>query len=98
MSKPLTIVATIQAVPGCENDVAVALKACIAPTQAEAGCEQYDLHIDNTKPGLFLFFENWTTREQWLDHMESAHLAAMKKATEGKVESTLIYEMEKVDG
>lgn len=97
MSKPLTIVATIQSLPGFENDVADALKACIVPTLAEAGCQQYDLHTDNYKPGLFLFFENWTTRQEWLEHMESDHLAIMKKATEGKVESTVIYEMAKVD-
>lgn len=98
MSKPLTIVAVIQAEAGFENEVADALKACIVPTLAEAGCEQYDLHTDNNKPGLFLFFENWTTRDEWLVHMDSAHLATMKKATEGKVESTVIYEMEKSDG
>ena len=98
MSIPLTIVAILQALPGFENDVAKALKDCIAPTQAEAGCLQYDLHTDNNKPGLFLFFENWATREEWLVHMESDHLAAMKIATEGKMEAPVIYEMEKVEG
>ncbi len=96
MSIPLTIVATIQALPGFEDDVAKALIDCIVPTLAEAGCLQYDLHTDNNKPGLYLFFENWSTREEWLVHMESDHLAAMKKATEGKMEAPVIYEMEKI--
>ncbi len=96
MSKPLTIVAILQALPGFENDVANTLKDCISPTLAEAGCLQYDLHTDNNKPGLFLFFENWSTRDHWLVHMESDHLAAMKKATEGKMQAPVIHEMEKV--
>lgn len=98
MPQPLTIVATIQAKPGCETEVAQALTNCIAPTLAEAGCLQYDLHTDHNKPGLFLFFENWATRQEWLVHMESDHLAAMKVATEGKIETTVINEMAKVEG
>ncbi len=97
MAKPLTIVATIQALQGFESDVEKALKACIEPTLAEDGCLQYDLHADNNKPGLFLFYENWATREQWLVHMESTHLATMKTATEGKMQAPLIYEMKIVD-
>ncbi len=98
MPKPLTIVATIQSLPGFEAEVATALKACIAPTLAETGCLQYDLHSDRNIPGLFLFFENWATREEWLVHMESDHLSAMKKATDGKMEATTIFEMDKIDG
>ncbi len=97
MTKPLTIVATIQALPGHENDVEKALLEVIPPTLAEPGCIQYDLHRDLQKTGLFLFFENWSTREEWDAHMESSHLAAMKKATDGKLEETIIFQMAKVD-
>ena len=97
MPTPLTIVATIQALPGYENDVEKALLEVIPPTLAESGCIQYDLHRDLQKTGLFLFYENWSTREEWDAHMDSAHLAAMNKATEGKQEDTVIYQMTKVD-
>lgn len=96
MPIPLTIVATIQALPGHENEVEKALLEVVPPTLAESGCLQYDLHRDLQKVGLFLFYENWATREEWDAHMESDHLAAMKKATEGKLEDTVIFQMEKV--
>jgi quinol monooxygenase YgiN len=96
MPTPLTIVATIQALPGHEVEVEKALTEVISPTLAEPGCLQYDLHRDLQKPGLFLFYENWSTKEEWEAHMESGHLAAMKKSTEGKLEETIIFQMERV--
>jgi quinol monooxygenase YgiN len=95
MPAPLTIVAVIQACSGNETEVERALENIIAPTLAEPGCLQYDLHRDHEKPGRFLFFENWATKAEWETHMESEHLAGMKAATDGKIDSTVIYQMEK---
>lgn len=96
MPTPLTIVATIEALPGHETAVEKALKEVVAPTLAESGCLQYDLHQDLEKPGRFLFYENWATREEWDAHMESAHLAVMKKAVDGKLADLVIFQMERV--
>ena len=96
MSQPLTIVAIIKAVPGHEDTLAELLEGLVAPTLAEAGCLQYDLHRDHEEPGRFLFFENWATKEEWLAHMESPHLAAYKKAGEEHAASTEIFQMGKV--
>lgn len=93
----LTIVAQITAVPGKEELVRTALEKLIPPTLAEAGCLQYDLHVDNENPGFFLFFENWETRELWQDHIKSAHIAAHREATAGAIANTQINEMTKVD-
>jgi len=97
MLKPLTIVAKIQSLPGCEKEVEKALLNAVKPTLVEKGCLQYDLHRDLGKPGLFLYYENWATREDWQKHMESAHLAVMKEATAGKTEGVVIYEMEQIE-
>ena len=94
---PLTIVAHITAAEGKEDLVFSELKKMVAPTLAEAGCLQYDLHRDNDKPTHFMFFENWESRELWQDHINSAHIAAYVKATEGAVTDKAIYEMTKVD-
>ena len=96
MPAPLTIVAILQALPDHEDAVAEALIACIEPTLAEDGCLQYDLHRDNTTPGLFLFYENWASREQWQVHMESDHLKTMKEVTKGKMKPPVIHEMTRV--
>jgi quinol monooxygenase YgiN len=89
----LTIVATITAVPEQAELVFAELKKLVPPTLAEAGCLQYDLHRDNVDPARFLFYENWESRELWLAHMESAHLAAFKEATGDAVVDLVIYEM-----
>jgi quinol monooxygenase YgiN len=98
MSAPLTIVARIEARPGCEEKVEASLRALIAPTLREDGCLQYDLHRDNEHPGRFLFYENWESRPQWQAHMESAHLKAHQEATADLVADFELFEMTLVRG
>ncbi len=89
----LTIVARITAKPDQIEFMKKELEKLVEPTRAEEGCLQYDLHQDDESPAHFLFYENWTTREHWLAHMENDHLAAYKAATEDAVEDFALYEM-----
>jgi len=93
---PLTIVARIEAEPDRVDLVKAELVKLIAPTLAEPGCIQYDLHQDNDNPAVFLFFENWESRELWQQHMASDHIAAYLKATDGAVAGFTLNEMTKV--
>jgi quinol monooxygenase YgiN len=94
MSKQqLTITASILAKPEKRAFVKQSLLNLIPPTLLEEGCLNYDLHQDNENPNRFFFYENWTTRDLWLDHNASAHIAAHKKATEGAVIEVIIQEM-----
>jgi len=93
---PLTIVADIRAVPEKASLVREELRKLIAPTLAEAGCLQYDLHQDNADPAHFLFFENWESRELWQAHMAAPHLAAYMGAVDGAIAAFAISEMERV--
>ena len=93
---PLTIVAHITAEPDAVEPIRAALETLIAPTRAEAGCLQYDLHQDDQDPRHFLFFENWESRELWQDHMNSPHLQAFVAATEGQLADLTIHEMTRI--
>jgi len=93
---PLTIVANIHAVAGKEALVRAELEKLIPITRAEAGCVQYDLHLDNEDPRHFLFYETWDSRELWRTHMEAPHLAAYMAATEGAVEAFTLFEMDRI--
>ena len=93
---PLTIVAKITARPGREALVRAELEKLVPITRAEAGCLQYDLHVDTGAPGVFLFFENWESRELWQAHMNAPHLAAYGAATEGAVADFTLNEMSKI--
>ena len=90
---PLTIVAHITAEPAAVDRVRSELEKLIAPTRAESGCLQYDLHQDDVKPEHFLFFENWESRELWQVHMEGQHLKDYMAATDGAIEEFTLNEM-----
>jgi len=77
MTEPmLTIFAEMYARPGKEEALREVLRGLIGPTKKEAGCVQYDLHVDNDDPKHFLFYENWTSRALLDAHLASPHLQA----------------------
>ena len=89
----LTIVAKIEAAEGRADFIKEELMKLINITREEEGCIQYDLHQDNENPGIFLFFENWASKELWQTHMDNDHLKAYIAATEGAVTSFVVNEM-----
>lgn len=93
MSKILTIVARIEANADRIELVKAQLLKLIEPTLKEVGCIQYDLHQDNEHPAVFMFYENWESRELWQMHMNNTHLAEYMLATEGAVASFTLNEM-----
>ncbi len=96
-TQQLTITATIIAKPEKRELVKQALLNLIPPTLKEEGCLNYDLHEDNTDTNRFFFYENWASRDLWLNHNASAHIAAHKKATEGAVLEVVINEMSPIN-
>lgn len=70
----VTVVATIRAKPGKEEDVKKALLKLIEPTRAEAGCINYDLHQAVDDRSVFVFHENWTSRRDLDEHLAKPHL------------------------
>ena len=97
MAKPLTIIARIEA--GKQNvDLDKSeLRKLITPTRREKGCLQYDLHQENDHPEVFVFYENWKSRELWQRHMNSGHIKAYMEATDGAVEDFTVLEMTRMD-
>ncbi|MGI9552064.1 MAG: putative quinol monooxygenase [Aurantibacter sp.] len=93
----LTITASILAKPGKRELVKQSLLNLIPPTLAEEGCLNYDLHEDLENPDRFFFYENWATRQYWLNHNDSAHIAAHKKTTEGTVLEVVINQLSVLD-
>ncbi|MFA8342884.1 MAG: putative quinol monooxygenase [Rhodothermaceae bacterium] len=95
-NQKLTIVANILAKEEKRELVKSELLKLIDTTRAEEGCINYDLHQDNENPNLFLFFENWATRELWQKHMQNDHLKEYLKATDGAIESFIVKEMTQI--
>jgi quinol monooxygenase YgiN len=72
--KKVTVVARFRAKSGLERQVADALSDLIQPTRKEPGCVNYDLHQSPEDKTLFLFYENWTSKRDLDQHLETPHL------------------------
>lgn len=69
-----TVIGTLTARPETREELASLLMALVAPTRAEAGCINYDFHVDAADPSVFVFYENWTDRAALDAHLAMPHL------------------------
>ncbi|HYY57771.1 MAG TPA: antibiotic biosynthesis monooxygenase [Pyrinomonadaceae bacterium] len=63
MKKQLSVVARVKAVKGMEEKVRRECLALVELSRLERGCINYDLHQSADDPSLFMFYENWMSRE-----------------------------------
>lgn len=70
----VTVVATFKSKPGMEKTVKAAIEALIAPTRAESGCINYDLHRSADDPSVFMLYENWISKKDLDAHLEMPYL------------------------
>ena len=73
MSSPLTLIATITALPGHADLVESSLRQLVPPSQAEAGCLQYNLHRHQDQPNRFIMVEQWRDAAALSAHQQTAH-------------------------
>jgi quinol monooxygenase YgiN len=83
---PLNFIAHIKAKPGSEDIVRAACEACVAPTRAEAGNVNYDLHHSRDDQATFVLYEGWQSQHALDEHMRTPHFKALAHALEGTVE------------
>ena len=94
----LSVVAHVHADPAKADLVRSELEKLVAPTRAEPGCLQYDLHTHNDDPAHFVFYERWESRDHWLAHMDTPHVDAYRAAIDGgAVESFSLDELTRVE-
>ncbi|MGE3312650.1 MAG: putative quinol monooxygenase [Limisphaerales bacterium] len=73
---PVTVIALVRAKPGKEGELRQILSSMVAPTRAEAGCLNYELHQSADDATRFAFHENWTTKADLDRHLASPHVTA----------------------
>ena len=69
-----TIIGTVVAKPEKRDELMRLLAAQVAPTRAEPGCINYDFHCDKADPNVFVFYENFVSKEALEDHLNKPHL------------------------
>jgi quinol monooxygenase YgiN len=72
--KLCTIIGTVVARDETREELRKILSAQVAPTRAEAGCVNYDFHVDADDPNIFMFYENWRDKADLDAHLETPHL------------------------
>ncbi|HEY0545837.1 MAG TPA: putative quinol monooxygenase [Pyrinomonadaceae bacterium] len=83
MSKRVTVTARVVAVRGFETRVRRECLALVEPSRRERGCINYDLHQSADDACVFLFYENWESREDLERHLESPHSLLFDERTAG---------------
>ena len=76
--KKVTVLARFKAKKGMEEQLRQAILACVAPTRAEAGCINYDLHQLADDNGALILYENWRSKEDLDEHLEMPYLRELK--------------------
>lgn len=75
--KQVTIIARITAKPGKEDQLKNVLLSLIEPTRSEAGCINYNFHQDCDNAAVFMFYENWTSKQALDEHLQTPHLQGL---------------------
>ena len=92
-----TVVAQVRAKPEFVEAVKRACLALVEPSRADKGCLNYDLYQSTEDPTVFIFYENWESREDIERHLESPHSLAFDENTAGMLaEDEKITYLEKI--
>jgi|SRR4051812_38269881 len=97
MSK-LTVVATLRALPGKEEELERRLKALIGPTREEAGCLDYDLHRQVDDASVFVMVERWVDKGELDKHLQMPYLREFGAALPDLLRSPLEMQLLELRG
>ncbi len=75
--RKVTVLARFKAGKGKEEELKQAIVACVAPTRAEAGCINYDLHQLPDDHGDLILYENWRSRKDLDAHLKMPYLVKL---------------------
>jgi quinol monooxygenase YgiN len=74
-----TVIGILRAKPEKRDELRAILEGFVAPTRREEGCVDYHLHVSDTDPTLFMFYENWRSRADLDHHLTLPHLAPIRE-------------------
>lgn len=72
----ITVVARLKAKQGKEAQLLSEVTALLAPTRAEEGCINYDLHCSLDDPALYFLYETWRSKQALDEHLATPYLQA----------------------
>jgi quinol monooxygenase YgiN len=83
MDNMCTVIAHFYAKPEKARELEKILLNFVVQTRQEPGCVNYDLHQADDDPNVFMFYENWRSREEWDLHNQRPFLKSfLEKRTD----------------
>jgi len=79
----LAVNAHLIARPGCEEKLKARLEQLVRDCRDHQGLLVYRLHQDTENPALFVFYEQFASREAFEDHLNSDELRIFQKEIPG---------------
>ena len=73
-----------------EDIVKKELLSLISPSHSDDGCINYDLHQDIEDKSVFIFYENWTSKEKLDNHLQTPHLKSFIAKAETMLAEPLV--------
>ncbi len=74
MTAGISVVARLKAKSGLEDELRGELLALVGKSRLDEGCINYDLHQSLDDRSIFVFYENWQSREHLDRHLATPHL------------------------
>ena len=83
MKKPgCTIIGTVVAKPEKREELMKIISSFVVPTRSETGCINYDFHCDAEDPNIFIFYENFVSRQALDSHLTMPYLKPLIDRTD----------------
>lgn len=89
-NKKITVIARMKAKKGMEDTLKKELLSLISPSRSDFGCINYDLHQDIDDKSVFIFYENWTSKENLDNHLQTPHLKSFIAKAETMLAEPLV--------
>lgn len=85
-NQPLALFVNFHAKPGKFDELKAVLTDMTVKTRVEAGCLQYDLHVNPAEPNQLYFYEQWQTPAHHAAHDLTEHVSAFRAIQDELVE------------
>ena len=72
--KRITVIAKMKAKRGMEDKLKSELLNLVVPSRLDDGCINYDLYQATVDKSVFIFHENWNSKENLDKHLQTPHL------------------------
>src|SRR6202011_3923633 len=76
MKPGCTLIAYLHAKPEKRDELLQELLSYVKAAREEAACVDYHLHVSTDDPNLFIFYENWRSRKELDEHLQTPILTS----------------------